>query len=243
MIAGVKVYKIAECLTEGEVGLGVIGIAPVWGDRLTAQEYYNYMKRRVEFSRRLILPGELGCALAHVEAYCRILDEGSGGVIFEEDVFFTKVQLDEISNVINNLERPDFINFSIYKHRFRKKKMRNNLYVADTSSGFWGASAYYLSPRMAVYLIEKQRNFIDIADNWQEVFIGGGFIPFYYPIFVHDGICTRIGDRSNVAQNPSFKEAIKLRWLRRKMTLLAGLRYFVSVRRARRMLIDCEHEI
>lgn len=232
-----NLYKITEQLSQSEAALNVVQVFPVWGSGISAQNYYEYMNARVEAGRRLILPKEIGCSLAHISAYRMIANSGIGGVIFEEDILFSAEHLHLIRDVVvNKIIGPDFVHFSIYRHEFKKTRIGQNLYVADTSSGFWGTSAYYVSPRMASHLLKCHERFLDIADNWQEFFLGTDFVPFYFPIFTHDGNTSRIGDRTRISQNASVRGVLELRWQRRMMTLSARFRHLRALRRARKML-------
>ncbi len=232
------IYKITENLSEFESNIGVFRIAPVWGREMSAQEYFNFMRPRVEAARRLLLPSELGCALAHYEAYKRICRANRPAMIFEDDILFDAEHLQKISDVVTEIGHPDFVQFARYRHPFRKTEIKAGTHVADTSQGFWGAAAYYASPQMARYLKQRHSRYVDLADNWQEFFVGCEYIPFYAPVFEHSGENTNIGEERFSAQNPSLFSGIKLRLMRRRMTLTSGFRHRRDTFRARRRLVN-----
>ncbi|MGH1367093.1 MAG: glycosyltransferase family 25 protein [Maritimibacter sp.] len=230
-------YKICDALTPFEEQIGVHRIAPVWGAKMSAQDYFDHMKTRVEAARSLLLPGELGCTLAHVEAYKRIEQAAKPALILEDDIHLDAETLSKVKSVIAALNAPDFVSFSEYRHIFQKSEILPNISVAETSDGFWGASAYYISPSMALILHARYNTILDKADNWQEVFMDCSVIPYYSPIFTHDGAASNIhtpgADRSLTSQNPSLFDALRLRFTRFKMVKLAGHRHRRNVNAAK----------
>lgn len=238
------IYKIAEKLNEFEKSTGVIRIDPIWGSQMSAQEYYEHMRPRVEAARRLLLPGELGCALAHVNVYRRIFASCKGGLILEDDIGLTNEALKDAESVVKSIKRPDFVQFARYRHTFIKSQLVPGIYVADTSKGFWGTAAYFVSPEMAQRMMRRHSGFVDLADNWQEVFVGCNVIPYYAPIFQHSGEGSRIGDRSIPPQNPSLIQAVRYRLLRRRMEILGPCRRVKQILRAKKTVrIQLDKEI
>lgn len=203
---------------------------------MTAQEYYELSRSRVETGRRLLPPAEIGCALAHVNAYQMIRRLNCAGLILENDITASAEQIEKITSIISQVETANFIHLAKYKHRFNKALVKQDIYVADTSAGFWGAAAYYISPAMAGYLLKKHKDFIELADNWQEFFVGSPFIPYYVPIFEHSGENTTIGPNRSISQNASVFGAINLRVLRWRMRYLATFRHIRNVWRSRQLL-------
>lgn len=53
-------------------------------------------------------PGEVGCALSHIEAYKRILEDSISGVIFEADMLLSDVTVDKVLEFTEN-RAEDFI--------------------------------------------------------------------------------------------------------------------------------------
>ncbi|WP_188722976.1 glycosyltransferase family 25 protein [Nitratireductor aestuarii] len=219
------IYKISPHLSDFEASIGVHQIEPIWGPSLSPQEFHDYMRPRVEAARRLLLPSELGCALSHVETYRRIVRQGQSGLILEDDIHLTEIGLAKVCNVAGKLINLDFLHLARYRHNFGKKEVLPGIYIADTSHGFWGTAAYLISPTMAQYLLTRHSEYIDLADNWQEVFIESRMIPYYSPVFDHSGEETAIGNQREVCQNPSLTAALRLRVQRRRMVSLAGLRF------------------
>lgn len=231
-----NIYKIAETLNDFELKIGVIKIPPIWGSKMSADDYYQHMRARVESGRRLLLPAEVGCSLAHQIAYKKIIEKNVSAVILEQDIALSATSLKEIEQIISTLKNPDFVHFAKYRHRFAMSPLENGIYIADTSNGFWGAAAYYLSPTMAKYVLSKHKCFIDLADNWQEFFVGCPHVPYYTPIFEHTGSESRIGPQRANSQNPSLIEVIKLRLLRWRMRYLSQPRLLRNIVRSRKKI-------
>ena len=231
-----NIYKITEQLSEFESQNNYYRVAPIWGSRMSAQEYFELSRSRAETGRRLLLPAEIGCAMAHVHAYQMIQRLNCAGVIMEDDITASAEQIEKITSTISHLKTADFIHLAKYKHRFDKTLVEQDIYVADTSAGFWGTAAYYISPAMADYLLTKHRDFIELADNWQEFFVGSPFIPYYAPIFEHTGENTKIGPNRSISQNASIFGAINLRVLRWRMRYLATFRHIRNAWRSRQLL-------
>lgn len=228
-----QIYKICEALGEFEKQTNVIKIQPIWGGEMSAQDYFALSIRRVEMGRRLLLPGELGCALAHTAVYKSVVSQSYAALVLEEDIYLEPESLEKVTDIISTLNQPDFINFSKYRHAFKKTHLKKNIYIADTSKGFWGASAYYISPRMARYILKKQGDCIDIADNWQEFFVGCPYIPYYAEVFEHTGAKTRIGSRTTPPGNASIFHVLRLRLFRWRMAYLSPFRHIKNLIKSR----------
>ena len=181
------IYKISENIDDYEAQSGVIRMPPVWGRDLSASEFYNFSQSRNTNGRYLLLPAELGCSLAHINCYNEIFRGGRSAIIIESDIFFGPKEKIKIERLLSSFPEADFIHLAEYKHNFKKIKVAEDLYIPDTSDGFWGTAAYYVSPAMAGFLLERHKKFIDLADNWQEFFVDCPFLPLYSPVFKHYG--------------------------------------------------------
>ena len=219
------IYKITEKLTEFEDKIGVKRVPPVWGDKMSPEEYFHHMNPRVESGRRLLLPGELGCALAHLQVYKSILNHSNSALILESDIELTKHKLERADDVIERTQSCDFIHLSKYRLAFRKSVIGPELYSPDTSQSFWGTAAYFVSVRMAAYLRSHHERYIDLADNWQEIFVNSPYPPIYSPIFPHAGDISTIKGRNAAPQNPSIGGVLRLRILRARMVFFSAFRY------------------
>lgn len=229
-------YKISENLNTFEQSINVVRVPPIWGRDMSPQSYFEHMRPRIESGRRLLLPGELGCALSHLEIYKKVVESQHPALILEDDIKINNNNMNAVKDVIETIQNPDYINFAQYRHSFKKHELTKGIYVADTSSGFWGTAAYYISKNMAKYLLEQHSNHIQLADNWQEFFVHCPYAPFYAPLFIHHGIESQIGSRAKAPQNPSLRAGIKLRILRFSMTFLATPRYMLKIKKAKKII-------
>jgi GR25 family glycosyltransferase involved in LPS biosynthesis len=168
--------------------------------------------------------------------YNRISKVRRSALILEADIELQSSNIQQVKKVLEQIREPDFLHLARYSTEFEKFELNSNLYVVYTASGFWGTAAYYISPNVADALILHHSRFIDLADNWQEFFVKSSFTPFYAPIFDHTGDESSIAGNRILAQNPSLKDAIRLRFLRKRMTMLARLRFQKQISFAKRIV-------
>ncbi|TVR44880.1 MAG: hypothetical protein EA386_13480, partial [Rhodobacteraceae bacterium] len=83
----VKIYKITNRHID-EV-TDVIYVDPVCGKKIDAQRYYQRMRSAFLSRGKIYTPGEVGCALAHLEVWKMVARSSQPGLIFEDDIPLT----------------------------------------------------------------------------------------------------------------------------------------------------------
>ena len=188
MKPGFSIIKISERLCDFEREAGVFQIKPVWGYNLDVNEYLDYASRKLYMYGSLVSPGELGCSLAHIEAYRKTIKLGIPSLILEDDIALTSDTLHELTRLTRRFDG-NFIHLADYSH-LKKYGIRsdNDLYVVSPYLNFWGSSAYWVSPKAARLLLAFQSRCPLYADDWAMFFssFGKSLTPYYYPLFQHE---------------------------------------------------------
>lgn len=71
------------------------------GRKLTAQEFFSFIAKPLAHGRRLMLPGEVGCSLSHINALESFLTSGKPcALILEDDVIGTDESIDNLLNIV-----------------------------------------------------------------------------------------------------------------------------------------------
>lgn len=187
------IYKIAEQLEPSEEALqiDICRIDPVWGDELSAEEYFKLAHTFYNEHRGLLTPKEVGVTLSHIEIYKRIVASNVAAVIFESDIAVSGLQLDYFQNIIK--QQPlDFIHLGVHPNSFggryfwgRKLKVHHGIYIASVHLDFYGAFAYYLSPKAAAMLVEIHENCLHRADDWARLLSKMELRAYHAPLFPH----------------------------------------------------------
>lgn len=182
-----KVYKISTTLTEKESKLGVEKIEPVWGDLLSAKDYYFHSAARTRTGLQILKPGELGCTLSHINILEKIAKSGTPALITESDIPVDQIKLNRTEEYIKRFPQTDFLHCAQYGNKdFRCWNLRDGRRLVDTSYKFWGTCAYYCSKRTAIALIDFHEKYgLGLADDWHRFFTKHSILPFYYPVFRH----------------------------------------------------------
>lgn len=178
------ILKIAETLTAEEEALGVRRIAPVWGAKLSAGEYFNLISPSQVLGLDLLAPSELGCTLSHLKAYEIVAAEGISAMIVEDDILLDKESLEKVRSFAR--EPLHFVHFARYEQfQFRGKQVEEYLWEVDFRKDFWGTAAYWISVQAAQRLIQFHRPATRKADDWATFFATGQIKPYFSPVFCH----------------------------------------------------------
>ena len=187
------VYKISTHLNSEEQSIGVEKIEPVWGDSLSAKEYYSHSAPRTRVGLQILKPGELGCTLSHLKILRRISESGIPGLIIESDIDIDRGKVAKIEEYIKSYPQTEFLHCARYNSEdFRCWKLKDGRRIVDTSYRFWGTCAYYSSVKTALALIAfHERHGPGLADDWHRFFAESSIVPFYHAFFEHpDGDST-----------------------------------------------------
>ncbi|WP_371192494.1 glycosyltransferase family 25 protein [Glaciecola sp. SC05] len=163
---------------------------PIIGADLPTSDYFKKVVPFYNSTGKLLTPAELGCALSHISIYKKVIDNNCGAIIFESDIVPTKKQLESASALCMNTTA-DFIHLGWHPDvdhgRYFKgsKSINAEMYKVDTSQGFYGAFAYFISEKMASELLDYHKISIKLADSWARFFLTSDIVPYFYPIFMH----------------------------------------------------------
>ena len=214
------VYKIAECLEPSEeaLQLNICRIDPVWGDELSAENYFKLAHTFYNEHRGLLTPKEVGVTLSHIEIYKRIVASNVAAVIFESDIAVSGQQLDCFQDIIK--QQPlDFIHLGVHPNSLRgryfwgrKLKEHHGLYIASVHLDFHGTFAYYLSPRAAAMLVEIHENCLHRSDDWVRLLSKMELRAYYAPLFPHPAERSALAEerkmlRSNLSLSRRIRKA------------------------------------
>lgn len=187
------VYKIAECLEPSEEALqiDIRRIDPVWGNEISAHEYFKLAHTYYNEYRRLLTPKEVGVTLAHLGIYKRIIASNVGAIIFESDIAVSEQKFECLQDIITQLPL-DFIHLGIHPNSLRGRyfwgrelEKPRGVSVASVHLGFHGAFAYYLTPRAAAMLVEIHENCLHRADDWVRLLPKMKLKAYHSPLFAH----------------------------------------------------------
>lgn len=194
------ILKITEQLTPQEEELGVVPIAPVWGAKMSAAEYFKTLAPRLNNGLCPLSPQELGCTLAHLSAYAEITRQNKPALILEDDIELDVEALRSIEALV--VGEPDFLHLVEYT-RFRHygRRIEDNVWVIDTSRNLTGAAAYYISVSTASALTEFHSNMFHVADDWGAFFRSYPMIVLFSPIFMHGMVKRKSTIRPYVGSN------------------------------------------
>lgn len=178
------ILKITETLSTKEEELGVTRIAPVWGATMSATEYFAAVSQGQRMGLDLLTPSELGCTLAHLTAYKRVIDENRPALIIEDDISLDKIALERVRTIA--LTQLDFIHCATYEQfQFRGKQSGPDLWLIDPRADFWGTAAYWISVDAAKRLKDFHAASPRKADDWASFFTRCEIAPYFSPIFFH----------------------------------------------------------
>lgn len=213
-------------------------ITPILGNDLTARQYFEYALPWYNKSGKLMTPGEVGCALSHIEAYKRILEDSIPGVIFEADILLSGVTLDKVLEFTEN-RAEDFIhlgwhplvNEKIYfKGSFDEEK---KLFLVNPNVNFYGGFAYYISPMMAKILLNIHMKHLIPADSWAIIFNMIDINPYFYPLLSHPEERGSLHKQRLSVKGDGFqlnKESIKFYLSKKLKRSLSYLKYSGDIR-------------
>ena len=206
-----QIFKISDNLSTEECKLNIQRVEPVWGNRTTPIEYLNHIAKRINAGESIICPSEVGCSLAHQNIYQEVINSNKPALILEEDIEIDVLKI-TILNEIIKLNHVDFVHLAAYPGMpFYGKMISKNLYAINYCVNFWGACAYYITPKTARELLEFHNEYIRLADDWGKFFSNSSIKPYYYPIFLHQWRADGIESERYVSPRLSEYKIIKRR--------------------------------
>lgn len=186
-----EVFKITDdTLSKTELAAGVQQQTPVLGRAIPALEYFELVLPGYNHTGKLLTPGEVGCALSHICVYKKIVEFDTPALIFESDVDLRLDELEQAKELCSR-SKADFIHLGWHpgvRHGryFSVKKCRGKDEAAvDHLNEFYGAFAYFVTPRLAAALIDFHSSSLNRADAWAIFFDHCDYEPYFAGIFWH----------------------------------------------------------
>ena len=232
------IYKITDSdVSPDELGLNVIKVPPIDGRSLSASHYFDLIVGAYNEMGKLLSPSEVGCALSHISIYESIQRANRPALIFESDITLTAAQIQAVKDLIETEPELDFLHLGWHPEvanglYFRVKELPNtSMTLADPLNAFYGAFAYFVSPRAASELIEFHRNHLHRADAWARFFDGSAIPPKFLGVFSHP-----IERNTLDSERNSVSGAVYL------VTPKSILRYLRSLIKQKLMLLDWRYK-
>jgi len=217
-------------LSNEEKEIGVFKQSPIIGAKLSAADYFSYISGHYSSYQKMMTPSEVGCTLAHLEIYKRLLNSRFDGVvIFEKDIDISRESIGKIKSLLAEL-KPGFIHLgwypAVFEGRFFTGRVVDvingqQVYEVDPSNGFYGAFSYYVSRETARMLLDFNSAFLHRADEWRRFFNQYNVKPLFSGVVSHprEGV-SDIADRSRVA-HPRIRD-VQRRKLERAILRVRG---------------------
>lgn len=186
-VPNIQVFKIGEEGTSFEQEIGMIFVPPVWGNNLSAGDYYGHIVGTFNNDLDLLTPAEVGCALSHLSIYRTVEKSGRKALVVESDIELNSANLEKVYEVLRENPDADFIHLTKYEEfefSFRRQDGFSTHFV-NPHSHFWGTAAYIISPRCARELRQFHEDYIRRADDWSKFFRISQIEALYSPIFFH----------------------------------------------------------
>ena len=178
------------------------------GALLSPEEWKLYSKARaLEFSKRELVPGEIGCAISHARMWERIVRENIPEVlIFEDDVWIGKALPDILKNRRRLPEDWELINFSTDAPQEPFGEFITDIYRASRHKELPDrASAYLLNAKGARKLLDHAYPIGHTADGltWRTDITGVVSYGIYPRVVILSDLDSSIWARGEIKQ-PGF---------------------------------------
>lgn len=169
----------------------------VKGRDLSVSEFYQYVEKTyINQNRRLLSPGELGCSLSHVKLYKDFLASGaSHALVLEDDVIGDDAAIESVLGLLNDLPEEALLicggqeGLDTRKYQMGKKISQGpaTLFrVAKFSQQYtFRGCCYVITRKSAQAVLDKQFQFIALADDWDWYLSGTSLDMYYTKLFEH----------------------------------------------------------
>lgn len=147
-----------------------LSVSPVWPENVGIYEIFDWIYNRLKFDLSLLTPREVCIALAHQQIIELCLKKNIPLFVLESDCNIDATQIEEICCFLENERFCHFgyVEFDNYVGPIKIKAEQRELkkYHLRNNGEVFGAFAYYLTPDLAVRLLEKYRKKCFRADEW-----------------------------------------------------------------------------
>lgn len=164
------------------------------GRQLSTQEYFSHIAKPLARGRRLMLPGEVGCSLSHINALeCFLQSNHSFALILEDDVIGTDESIDNLLGIVPSLPESSLAicggqeGMPARKYILGKPTNTADLFkVAPFSyDQIFRTCSYVVTRQSAKTILEAHSESMELADAWGRFFRGKDFDIYYTPKFAH----------------------------------------------------------
>lgn len=160
------------------------------GKILHAKEYYNYNIPRIKLKKRILTPSEIGATLSHLKVLKEFLKSNQEKIfIIEDDIIASNSELDFIFQSIDKYNLSGLIlcggqdgmeDFNWDKYLLGKEVHPDVFLLPKFSYQFvTRACCYVVDKKVAKIILDKNENFIHLADDWNDFFKDTN-IPIYF---------------------------------------------------------------
>lgn len=171
-------------------------------------KFFEYQKKHFQESFRLLTPGEMGCALSHINAYRDIVKENEYSIVFEDD-FIVKgiLDLSVIYDLMNDVIKDDLLILGVQDGLPSEKYLKDgHLYIVPPKYKIWRTAAYCIGPVLAKNLADIQEISINRADDWVKFQDKLRFNVYYINLFSHPLIPGLMMENQRKMSEVSFKK-------------------------------------
>ncbi|MBN1439009.1 MAG: glycosyltransferase family 25 protein [Anaerolineales bacterium] len=183
-------------------------VEAVDGASLSPEDWRQYSKERaLKFSKRELVPGEIGCALSHARMWERIVRENlPEALIFEDDVWIGKALADILARRRRLPEDWELVNFSTDAPQEPFGEFITDIYRASRHKQLPDrASAYLLKREGAKKLLDHAYPIGHTADGltWRTDITGVVSYGIYPRVVILSGLDSSIWARGEI-RRPGF---------------------------------------
>lgn len=156
-------------------------IYAVDGRKLSAKEFFNCIATPIAHGHRLMLPGEVGCSLSHIQALESFLEgDAEAALILEDDVIGDDSSIDAVMELIRSLPPEALLicggqeGMPARKYVFGKSTETRELYrlAPYSNSRIFRTCCYAVTRVSARQILDIQKRSLELADAWGTFFKG-----------------------------------------------------------------------
>lgn len=188
------------------------------GRQMSLKDYYSTLTNSYKAHRRILSPGEIGCARSHLNIYDDFLNtKDEICLVLEDDIAGDDKSIQKAFEIYDKLPSNSLL---LCERQFCNslrdsilvKKIDDNLYkVSNLSKRFvTGTCAYMIDKNIAKVLKNSQDKALNLADRWDEF---GNFDIYISDIFTHpnyrnDSSIEKERNLKKIEYKPNIKDYI-----------------------------------
>lgn len=180
-------------------------INAVDGRKLSASDYFNYIKQYLYENNRILTPSEVGCALSHMLAYEKIIETNAPALILEDDILGDDNKLKAAKKLLDDIKSNEIILLGgltqsketnrVFMHPTEPLKNSDEIvYKIDpkTITYLGSACCYLIGVEAAKCILESQKKSLKLADNWYLLTNSQHNITFKFVQLFHHTLVTQL---------------------------------------------------